>query len=326
MIDQFGRTITYLRISVIDKCNLRCLYCMPQGLVHGLRMSELLTNDELVALATIFAELGVTKIRLTGGEPLLRPGLVDMVARLAQIPGIRQLAMSTNGVLLARHAAALKRAGLQRVNVSLDTLSREQFARITGMDQWPEVVAGIREARRAGLDPVKVNVVLMRGVNDDEMVALVEFAIAHALELRFIEWMPTTPLVNLERDGKFLSNEVARHRIEQQYRLLPDDPDPHSPARSFRVDGTGARVGFINPLSNLFCAMCNRVRLKVTGRIKTCLHGQEELDLKAMLRTGIPRAEIKRQISERVFVRPEQHFLNASEVPHQDFVMTHIGG
>jgi len=326
MIDQFGRRITYLRISVIDKCNLRCVYCMPHGLVNATRMSELLTNDELIELAGLFAELGITKIRLTGGEPLLRPGLIDLVTQLARIPGISQLAMSTNGVLLKRSARALRLAGLQRLNVSLDTLSREKFARITGMDCWQEVIEGILEATACGFQSLKINAVLMKDINDDEIVSLVDFTIRHALELRFIEWMPTNALVDLERDGKFLSNEVARHRIEQRYRLIPDDPDSHSPARSFLIDGTRARVGFINPLSNVFCAQCNRVRLKVTGRIKTCLHGQEELDLKAMLRSGVEREEIKRHIAEKVFWRPEQHFLNRPDVLHQDFVMTSVGG
>ncbi len=326
MIDQFGRSITYLRISVIDKCNLRCLYCMPNGYVSKSRVSEVLTDDELVELAMIFAELGVTKVRLTGGEPLLRPGLVEMVGRLAAIPGLTQLAMSTNGVLLKRHARALKDAGLQRINVSLDTLSREKFASITGMDQWQMVVDGIVEAKAAGLEPVKVNAVLMKGVNDDEILTLVAFAIEQELELRFIEWMPTNPLVDCQREDKFLSNEAARALIERQYRLIPDDSDPHSPAKRFLIDDTGARVGFINPLSNVFCAMCNRVRLKANGRIKTCLHGKEELDLKTMLRTGMPPNEIKEQIATRVFLRPEQHFLNRPEVTHHDFVMTQVGG
>jgi len=326
MYDQFGRRITYLRISVIDKCNLRCLYCIPHGLVNRTRLSEMLSHDEIVDLAGVFAELGITKIRLTGGEPLLRSGLVELVRRLSRIPSITQLAMSTNGVLLKPHARALRDAGLTRVNVSLDTLSREKFAGITGMDQWQEVVEGILEAKAAGLGPVKVNAVLMNGVNDDEILALVGFAIEQELELRFIEWMPTNPLVDLQRQDKFLGNDVAKARIERHYRLIPDDPDPHSPARSFLIDGTGARVGFINPLSNFFCAMCNRVRLKSNGRIKTCLHGKEELDLKTMLRTGVPREAIKRQIAETVFLRPEQHFLNRSEVAHQDFVMTQVGG
>ncbi len=326
MIDQFGRRITYLRISVIDKCNLRCFYCMPKGYVNQSRISELLTNDEWVELGVIFASLGITKIRLSGGEPLLRPGLVEMIQRLSRIPGIQQLALSTNGVLLKRYACALKQAGLQRVNVSLDTLLREKFAAITGRDQWQAVIEGIAEAKAAGLTPVKLNTVLMKGVNDDEILALVGFAIEQELELRFIEWMPTNPFVDIEREGKFFSNEIARSRIEEHYRLIPDDPDPHSPARSFAIKGTQARVGFINPLSNFFCARCNRIRLKANGRIKTCLHGKEELDLKKMLHLGLPREAIKRQIAERVFWRPEQHFLNHPEVEHQPFVMTQLGG
>ena len=326
MIDQFGRRITYLRISVIDKCNLRCLYCVPRGWTNTNRLADLLTNDELLTLAEIFAELGIRKIRLTGGEPLLRPGVVELVARLAELPGIEQVAMSTNGVLLARWASRLKRAGLRRLNVSLDTLSRETFALVTGQDQWGDVIAGIRAAQAEGFEALKVNAVLMKGVNDEEILPLVEFAIAHQLELRFIEWMPTNPFTDAERDDRFLSNEVAQAAIEQRYRLIADDPDPHSPARSFRIEGAAARVGFINPLSNYFCAKCNRIRLKVNGRIKTCLHGKEELDLKAMLRAGAPREAIAREIATTVFLRPEQHFLNRAEVAHRDFVMTEVGG
>ena len=326
MIDQFGRTITYLRISVIDQCNLHCLYCRPQGLINKTRLGELLTNDELVELAEIFAELGITKIRLTGGEPLLRPGVVELLERLAAVPRIQTLALSTNGVLLKRHAAALKQAGLQRINISLDTLSREKFSRITGQDQWQQVIDGIHEASRVGFEAVKINTVLMKGINDDEILALVRFAVDEALELRFIEWMPTNPFVDQKRRERFLSNDVVRALIEQHYDLVADDLDVHSPAKRFLIRGTAARVGFINPLSNYFCAQCNRVRLKVNGRIKTCLHGKEELDLKTMLRTGVAHDVIKAQIAEAVFLRPEQHFLNQPAVPHHDFVMTQVGG
>ncbi len=326
MQDQFGRMITYLRISVIDKCNLRCVYCMPNGLTTRSRFLELLTNEELLTLGRIFADLGIQKIRLTGGEPLLRPGLVGLIRQLAEIPGIRQLALSTNGVLLKRHAQDLKRAGLDRINISLDTLSAERFVRITGMDQWQAVIDGIFAAKEADLSPVKLNTVIMNGVNDDEILSLVDFAIAQALEIRFIEWMPTNPLVNTERDHRFFSNAITQARIEERHHLIADDPDPASPARSFRIQGTNARVGFINPLSNYFCARCNRIRLKVNGCIKTCLHGREELDLKALLRNGTPHEIIARQIATAVFLRPEQHFLNRPEIAHNDFVMTHVGG
>jgi len=326
MIDQFGRRITYLRISVIDKCNLRCTYCMPRGFRSRDRMSELLTNDELLTLARIFVRLGVRKIRLTGGEPLLRPGLIGLVGRLAELPGVSQLAASSNGVLLRRHASALKSAGLHRVNVSLDTLRRERFAAITGMDCWQEVVDGILEAQAVGLTPVKVNMVLMNGINDDEILPMVDFAAAHGLELRMIEWMPTSGAVDEQRVDRFFSNEEAQARVARSYRLIPDDIDPHAPARRFRLAGTAARVGFISPLSRLFCAMCNRVRLKANGRIKTCLHGREELDLRRMLREGERVEAIESAIRTAVFLRPEEHFLNRADVAHNDFVMTQMGG
>ena len=326
MIDQFGRRITYLRISVIDKCNLRCAYCMPKGFVSSKRMSELLTNDELVTLAGIFVKLGISKIRLTGGEPLLRPGIIDVVKNLAALEGVSQLAMSTNGVLLKQQAQALKAAGLHRVNVSLDSLSRERFAAITGLDCWQEVVDGILEARASGLTPVKVNMVLMKGINDDEILNMVDFSAAHGLELRMIEWMPTTTAVDTGRVNRFFSNEEALARIARYYRLVPDVVDAHSPAKSFRIEGTDARIGFISPLSRYFCAMCNRVRLKADGRIKTCLHGREELDLKRMLREGVGLDAIRSAISTAVFLRPEEHFLNRNDVIHQGFVMTQLGG
>ncbi|PIQ83607.1 MAG: GTP 3',8-cyclase MoaA [Candidatus Omnitrophica bacterium CG11_big_fil_rev_8_21_14_0_20_63_9] len=326
MLDQFGRQITYLRISVVDKCNLRCMYCMPRGFISRQRMDQLLTNDELVTLSGIFVGLGVRKIRLTGGEPLLRPGLPDVVRRLAAMPGVEQLALSTNGVLLQRHAEALKRAGLDRVNVSLDTLVSERFAAITGTDCWRTVVDGLLEARRVGLTPVKVNMVLMKGINDDEIVPMVEFAATHRLEVRFIEWMPTTTVVDGPRVDRFFSNEQAREAIERAYRLVPEDLDPHAPARRFRVEGTEACVGFISPLSRFFCGMCNRVRLKANGRIKTCLHGAEELDLKTMLREGASVEAIEAIVRRTVFLRPEEHFLNRQDVAHHDFVMTQLGG
>jgi cyclic pyranopterin phosphate synthase len=328
MLDQFGRRITYLRISVIDKCNLQCTYCMPKGLTNHNRLSTLLSNTELVILAELFIQLGIRKIRLTGGEPLLRPGLVHIVEHLARLPELAELAVSTNGVLLRRYAAALKHAGLTRVNISLDTLVPQRFAAITGMDCWNEVVAGILEAQAVGLGPVKVNTVLMKGVNDDEVLRLVDFAVVHGLELRFIEWMPTNPLVDDQREDRFVSNVGVRAQIEQHWQLIADAAgDGPAPATTFRIAGTQARVGFISPLSNIFCARCNRIRLKANGRIKTCLHGREELDLKAMLRQAVPLEAIKAAISAAVFSRPEEHFLNHPESgAHRAFVMTQIGG
>ncbi len=326
MIDQFGRELTYLRISVIDRCNLRCVYCMPHGDYAAEPTEKLLTNDELVELATIFVTMGIRKIRLTGGEPLLRPGLVDVVSRLRAIPELKHIALSSNGLLLANHAASFKAAGLDRVNVSLDTLIPAKFHAITGVDKWHAVMDGIKAADEAGLKPLKLNAVLMRGTNNDEIQDLTRFAIDHGYDMRFIEWMPTNPTVDYRRQDKFMSCKDAHDKVAERWSLSPDDPDPHAPARSFRIAGTGSRVGFISPLSNYFCASCNRLRLKANGKIKTCLHGPEELDLKGLLRTGASPQTIASAISSTVFSRPEQHFMTTKSITHRAFAMIGVGG
>lgn len=326
MKDQFGRELNYLRISVVDRCNLRCLYCMP---AHGAAFegwSELLSYEEIETLTRIFAELGIRKVRITGGEPLVRPNIAELVFRLREIPEIRELALSTNGVFLKTQAEKLKAAGLDRVNISLDTLNRTRFQAIARMDRLHDVLAGIEEALALGLGPVKLNTVLMKGINDDEVLDLVRFAVAKSIEVRFIELMPTNGGVQLDVKERFFSAEEAKARIEEEFSLAPVDAYFSSPAQVFSIAGTGARVGFISPLSCVFCARCNRLRLKANGALKTCLHGKEDLNLKALLRSGAPLEEIKRKIEEVVYVRPEQHFLNESKVPHNDFQMSHVGG
>lgn len=326
MNDRFGRELTYLRISVVDRCNLRCLYCMP---AHGAGFQpwdELLTYDEIVTLTGYFAELGITKVRLTGGEPLVRKDLAELIFRLREIPEIRELALSTNGVFLKGRARTLRQAGLDRINISLDTLRPDRFCEIARMDRLGEVLEGIEEAIEAGLEPVKLNTVLMRGINEDEILDLVRFAVEKSIELRFIELMPTNGLVSLDYKERFLSAQEARARIEEVFPLVPFDTYFSSPAQVFSIAGTRARVGFINPLSCVFCSRCNRLRLKANGMLKTCLHGKEDLNLKELVRSGVPKEEIKRRIRETVWARPEQHFLNETALPHQDFQMSHVGG
>lgn len=326
MKDRFGRELTYLRISVVDRCNLRCLYCMP---AHGAGFeawSELLTAEEIHELTQVFAELGIQKVRLTGGEPLVRPDVTEIVARIRAIPEIQEMAMSSNGVFLKGRARRLKEAGVNRINISLDTLRRDRFQEISRMDRLREVLEGIDEALECGLTPVKLNTVLMRGINEDEILDLVRFAIERSIEIRFIELMPTNGLVQLDSKERFLSCEEAKEEIEKAYGLIPVDAYLSSPAQVFTVEGTEARVGFISPISNYFCARCNRLRLKANGAMKTCLHGKEDLDLKALLRSGASREQIKRQIEEVVWIRPEQHFLNVPQVKHNDFQMSHVGG
>ena len=326
MIDKFGRNLTYLRVSLIDRCNLRCLYCMPKGLLDPFSPDEMLSAEETLEVISIFAELGITKVRLTGGEPLLKKGIIPLVAGVKRLPGIREVVMTTNGVLLKHFAAELKDAGLDRINVSLDTLDRANFTRITGLDKMDEVLAGIDAAARAGIFPIKINAVLMRGYNDGEVMELVRYAVANRFEMRFIEWMPTAGEIFSVRENRFLSVETVKKEVESKYELIPDASNPHAPARTFFIRGTESKVGFISPLSNAFCGMCNRLRLKANGMMKTCLHGKEDLDVKTLLRSGAGRGEIARRISETVFDRPEEHFLNQQSVPHNDFVMTTLGG
>lgn len=326
MKDKFGRDLTYLRVSLIDRCNLRCLYCMPQGAINPFKEGELLSMEEVFEAVSVFSELGIRKVRLTGGEPLLRKGVPALVAKIKSLPGIREVVMTTNGVLLKTFAAELKKAGLDRINISLDTLDRGNFERITGSDKLESVLEGIAAAQAAGIGPIKVNAVLMKGWNDHEVMDLVKFAVSRKLHMRFIEWMPTTSEIHSVRENRYLSSEAARRTVETDYCLIRDEADPHAPARTYRVKGTDCTVGFISPLSNAFCAMCNRLRMKANGMLKTCLHGREDLDIRGLLRSGTPREEIKRRIAETVFDRPQEHFLNNAAVAHQDFVMTSVGG
>ncbi len=326
MIDRFGRKLTYLRVSLIDRCNLRCLYCMPHGALNPFKENELLSLDEVYEIVSIYAELGIQKVRLTGGEPLLRKGVPQLVKRLKELPGMDEVVMSTNGILLSAFAKELKKAGLDRLNVSLDTLDRDNFIRISQEDKLREVLAGINAALENGLTPLKLNMVLMKGMNDHEVPAMVRFAIERSLDLRFIEWMPTAAEIHSVRESRFLSSESVRKNLEADYCLVQKDVDPHAPARTYQLMGTNSTIGFISPLSNAFCAKCNRLRLKANGMMKTCLHGKEDLDIRSLLREGVSRTVIKEKIASVVFDRPEEHFLNNKTVSHQDFVMTAVGG
>ena len=326
MIDQFGRELTYLRISVVDRCNLKCLYCMP---AHGAgfeAMNNLLSYGEIAELTQYFSELGIRKVRLTGGEPLVRRNVSELIFKIREIPEISEMALSTNGVFLKQQARSLKQAGLDRINISLDTLNRHRFQEIAKQDRLQDVLDGIDEALRCGFKQLKLNAVLLKGINEDEILDLVSFAVEMGVEIRFIELMQTNGLVQLDPMERFMTTEEAQIRVEEVYDLIPTDTYFSSPARMYQIKGTESKVGFISPLSNQFCSRCNRLRLKANGMLKTCLHGKEDLDLKELLRAQTPKEVIKRKIQEVVWVRPEEHFLNKSEVKHQDFQMSHVGG
>ncbi|HKQ60650.1 MAG TPA: GTP 3',8-cyclase MoaA [Candidatus Polarisedimenticolaceae bacterium] len=285
--DGFGRVHDDLRVSVTDRCNLRCAYCMPQEPVWFDR-AEILRYEEILRLVRIALDCGVRKVRLTGGEPLVRRDVARLVALLAAEPRLEDLALTTNGVLLEAHAAELAAAGLRRVNVSLDTLDPARFARLTRRPALERVLRGIAAAVAAGLGPIKVNTVLVRGINDDEAEPLVAHAREHGWELRFIEYMP----LDNERawdPARVVSGAELRERIHARWPLEPDRPaDPHAPAARWRFrDGRGA-VGFIDSVTAPFCASCSRLRLTADGRLRVCLYDDRETDLKAPLRAGAP--------------------------------------
>jgi cyclic pyranopterin phosphate synthase len=325
MRDQYGRHLTDLRVSLTDRCNLRCVYCMPEGGIHFRPPAELLQDDELVTLIEIGAELGVEKIRLTGGEPTVRPRIVSLVRRIAAIPGIKDLAMTTNAVLLEALAAPLAEAGLTRVNVSLDTMDPEKFSRITRGGHVDRVLAGIERAEAVGLRPMKVNSVVVRGFNEDDVVPLAALTLERDWEVRFIEVMPFGTVADVADAGIVTSDETMA-RIEGALGPLASlDLTGDSPARTYRLSGASGTLGFISPVSEPFCAKCGRIRLTADGRLRLCLLRDDEEDLLTPLRAGATRAELKARFQAAAHRRPFGHALAEKLYPQQR-VMIQIGG
>lgn len=291
--DQFGRQIGYLRISVVDRCNLRCDYCRPSSDDYQAEPRQhLLSFEEIERTVRIAAKLGVSKIRLTGGEPLVRKGIVELVARIAAVPGIRDLAMSTNATLLDKYAQPLREAGLHRVNVSLDTLDEKKFFSLTG-GHLQEVLRGIHAAQDAGLTPIRLNAVLLRGINDSEAAQLIDFSVREKLELRFIELMPMREGMDWDKHYFPVTELLARPEIMQRVDMSAWERQGSSAARYLPLrDGQG-RVGFIEPMSNRFCEGCDRLRLMSDGKLRPCLPADNEVDIRSALRSGSSNDEIE---------------------------------
>ncbi|GGM58747.1 GTP 3',8-cyclase [Thermopolyspora flexuosa] len=292
--DSFGRVATDLRVSLTDRCNLRCTYCMPPEGLEWLPKPELLTADEIVRLVRIGVErLGITEVRYTGGEPLLRRELVDIVARTAALTPRPQISLTTNGIGLDRLAAPLAAAGLDRVNVSLDTLDRDVFARLAHRDRLDDVLAGLKAARDAGLTPVKVNAVLMRGINDHEAADLLAFCMDNGYQARFIEQMPLDAQHGWRRENMVTADEILR-MLGERFSLEPADPNERgsAPAELFLVNGGPHTVGVIGSVTRPFCGACDRVRLTADGQVRNCLFAREETDLRTALRSGASDDEI----------------------------------
>jgi len=322
--DSFQRPINYLRISVTDRCNLRCSYCMPADGVRLMSHSDILTYEEIYTIVQAAAELGISKVRITGGEPLVRLGLSQLVRMLACIKGIDDISMTTNGTLLSSYAAELKQAGLRRVNISLDTLKPDRFEFITGRNRLAEVLEGIVIARTVGLNPVKLNMVVMAGVNDDELLDFAAKTISDGWHVRFIELMPVVG--GGLTASQFISVSDIRKRLEKLGELEPCLPSVgNGPAKYFRFPHARGTIGFITPVSEHFCFRCNRLRLTADGKLRPCLLSEDEIDLKQPLRNGISLAGLKQLIEETAARKPLHHNLAKGYMP-KDRPFSQVGG
>lgn len=291
LVDRFGRIHTYLRVSVTDRCNFRCLYCMPEEGIEWKERAEILTFDEIVKLVRIFAETGTTKVRLTGGEPTVRKGIHDLIRMIRDIPGIRQIALTTNGATLAQDAGRLLEAGVTHLNISVDSLIPERFEQITKRGSLPQVLNGIDSAQALGFESVKLNVVVLNGINDDEITNFARFAQQKDLDLRFIEFMPFD---SNGWDAKWmLANSEVKRRVSEAVELQPLATPKNAVATEFGIVGSAGKIGFISSMTDDFCAGCDRLRLTADGQMKNCLFSTSESDLRAPLRAGATDDELE---------------------------------
>lgn len=324
LIDSHGRNINYLRLAVTDRCNMRCSYCMPKDGIAKKRHDEILSYEELLLIAETAVGLGIEKIRITGGEPLVRAGIVGFLERLARIPGLRHLALTTNGLLLADMASGLYRAGVQRLNVSLDSLNAATFAEITRGGDLNRVLSGLDAAEQAGFSPPKINVVIMRGVNDAEIPAFAEMTLKRGNSVRFIEYMPAVQEEGWQRycisGDEILERIAARHPLE-----LMDKGPFAGPSRDFRIPGARGSIGIITAVSCHFCDDCNRIRVTSTGKAKGCLFADEKTDLIPWLRPP-DRDRLATVLKGIVSGKPERHGITQHGYDHKNFTMSQIGG
>ncbi len=328
LADSYGRVATDLRVSLTDRCNLRCSYCMPAEGLDWLPKPELLTDDEMVRLVGIAVRLlGVTEVRFTGGEPLLRRGLASIVARTAALRPRPEISLTTNGIGLGRLAETLHQAGLDRINVSLDTLRPDRFSSLARRDRLGDVLAGLAAAAATGLAPVKVNTVLMRGVNDDEAVPLLRFCLERGYQLRFIEQMPLDAQHGWRRENMVTADEILA-ALSEEFLLTPDDPEARgsAPAEAFMVNGGPARVGVIGSVTRPFCGSCDRVRLTADGQVRNCLFATTESDLRGPMRSGADDAEIAEIWRRAVASKLPGHGINDPGFLQPARPMSAIGG
>jgi GTP 3',8-cyclase len=324
-LDRFGRNINYLRISLTDHCNLRCVYCMPEDMTFRPN-ADLMQDDELLLMVRLFAKLGFNKFRLTGGEPTVRAHLVELVREIAATPGVRSLSMTTNGILLKKLAEPLKQAGLQRVNISLDTLDPAKFKRLTRWGSIDQVWEGIQAAEQAGLAPVKLNAVVVRGYNESDVVDLAGLTLQHPWQVRFIEMMPFAGATDFQQGQVIRAQEMIQRIEEKIGPLTPvNDGKLDGEARLFHLPGALGNVGFISSVSMPFCASCTRARLTADGRLRLCLLREKEVDLLGPLRQGATLEDLRQLILDGIWLKPWGHGLAQGDVP-LNRVMSEIGG
>lgn len=318
MKDSFGREVTYLRLSITDRCNLRCKYCMPEEGINKLAHENILSLEEIDEIVAAFADLGINKVRITGGEPLIRKGIISLIEKISHHSGIKDLALTTNGIYLKAMAKDLKEAGLTRINVSLDSLNPKKYAEMTRGGNLNDVLEGIERAKQVGLKPIKLNVVLIGGFNDDEIEDFVALTQDQEIDVRFIELMPIGEVATWSLDN-FLSNDYVLQKVPSL--IQEAEIEPGSPAVYYRLPGGKGRVGLISPISCKFCDSCNRIRLTSEGQLKYCLHSNEEFDLRTVLRE---KGSLKELIENSVLKKPLEH-----EIEQGSFIsrnMVQIGG
>lgn len=315
LIDRFGRTVDYLRISITDRCDFRCVYCMAEDMTF-LPRAQVLTLEEIYTLARAFVELGVKKIRVTGGEPLVRKGALELLENIGKIEGLDELVITTNGSQLATMAGALKKAGVKRINVSLDTLDADKFKAITRTGDLQQVLKGIQAARAAGFERLKINAVILKDRNHLEVRDLVRFAVDNGIDISFIEEMPLGVVNQHDRSEAYYSSDLIKADLAREFSLIASTEKTGGPSRYFKVVGSRTRVGFISPHSENFCSTCNRVRLTVEGRLLLCLGNEHSVDLKKVLRTHPGNTDVLKQaIIDAMSIKPEKHEFNIHEQP-----------
>ncbi|MGZ3535812.1 MAG: GTP 3',8-cyclase MoaA [Thermodesulfobacteriota bacterium] len=326
LLDPFRRKINYLRISITDRCNLRCRYCMPEEGISIIPHQEILTYEEILRVVRVFGTEGISKVRLTGGEPLVRKGIVNFVSRLSQIEEIKDLSLTTNGILLKEFGQDLKNAGLKRINISLDSLKKDRFFQITRKDEFEKVWAGIEEALRVGLSPIKINMVAIRGFNDDEIESFAQLTLGLPLIVRFIEYMPSGNGDEWKETDILTISQIMSH-LKNVGKLIPIPSDRwDGPAKRFQIEGALGEIGLIGAISSHFCDDCNRLRLTPDGKIRTCLFSDEEIDIKGLLRNGGSDQDLKEQLFVALKKKPERHSINTHQFKKCQRNMSAIGG